>query len=397
MPERHKHDGTNVEIVTLRNGECAFSRKKTQVKEKKKGNRQLEDYGFDHIGSLFNIPSRIDFEQSSRGRTSSASKNLSTPSGTSGITKSTTPCSKSSKRDNSYAGDSTHEKPRRSSRRTRSASTSGFQHHFGESPQDDNVRGKASRARNARLMLEEANTPTPPPPFLQSTIPPPILTFQPPSTPSMAASQAPGAGAEANPALLSPIGKFPSSVQPQTPVQQSAQDAKFPNSPVYPVFRSTSAPQFLHPQQSPTPDLGAAPHTCAGSRDRPVRLPLASIHQSRGNGGPPGSPGPLKYSPYEAKKFEEHYKKAQEQAVELKEGKKDEGDNMNKDVSNRLQHHHICAACGKMRSQEYHKAHPLKKGQIPERQYCPTCTANAAAAAGAGSSIDGPVINVSQG
>lgn len=36
-------------------------------------------------------------------------------------------------------------------------------------------------------------------------------------------------------------------------------------------------------------------------------------------------------------------------------------------------HMHICAGCGKTRSKGYHMTHPLKKGEIPEPDYCRRC------------------------
>ncbi|KAF7540826.1 hypothetical protein G7054_g1019 [Neopestalotiopsis clavispora] len=36
-------------------------------------------------------------------------------------------------------------------------------------------------------------------------------------------------------------------------------------------------------------------------------------------------------------------------------------------------HMHICAGCGKTRSKGYHMTHPLKKGEVPEPDYCRRC------------------------
>ncbi|KAI1636591.1 hypothetical protein F4809DRAFT_608812 [Biscogniauxia mediterranea] len=46
-------------------------------------------------------------------------------------------------------------------------------------------------------------------------------------------------------------------------------------------------------------------------------------------------------------------------------------------ISRRIRHFHICAGCGKKRSKEYQRAHPLKRGEIPEPDYCHRCIRDA--------------------
>ncbi|RYP54888.1 hypothetical protein DL768_000452 [Monosporascus sp. mg162] len=46
---------------------------------------------------------------------------------------------------------------------------------------------------------------------------------------------------------------------------------------------------------------------------------------------------------------------------------------VNRSVSKRIRHYHICAGCGKRRSREYQKTHPLRRGEIPKPTYCARC------------------------
>jgi hypothetical protein len=47
-------------------------------------------------------------------------------------------------------------------------------------------------------------------------------------------------------------------------------------------------------------------------------------------------------------------------------------------LSKRIRHVHVCAGCGKKRSKRYQKAHPLKRGEAPTRNYCYSCLQDAA-------------------
>ncbi|KAK7757772.1 oligosaccharyl transferase stt3 subunit [Diatrype stigma] len=46
-------------------------------------------------------------------------------------------------------------------------------------------------------------------------------------------------------------------------------------------------------------------------------------------------------------------------------------------ISKNIRHHHICTGCGKKRSRDYQKAHPLKRGEIPKPAYCARCVRDA--------------------
>lgn len=49
------------------------------------------------------------------------------------------------------------------------------------------------------------------------------------------------------------------------------------------------------------------------------------------------------------------------------------------DISRRIQHVHTCAGCGKKRSKDYQAAHPLRRGEIPQKSYCLRCIKEAEA------------------
>ncbi|XXG98746.1 hypothetical protein Hte_005075 [Hypoxylon texense] len=181
-------------------------------------------------------------------------------------------------------------------------------------------------------------------------------------------------------AQYSPYGNLPAWTPPQIPPGMNAHfvpSPVTPVSPVYPGFRSASMPVFVQPQPSSAPYPEARPpiHTIPGTTSiLPPPPPLTpSLH-------PRVSSNPFRYSPNEVKKIEEHYKKFQ--AHEAESNKENEGkgkEKENDDFSQHIQHCHFCAACGAMRSKAYHKAHPLERGQIPERSYCHKCKDSAAA------------------
>ncbi len=46
-------------------------------------------------------------------------------------------------------------------------------------------------------------------------------------------------------------------------------------------------------------------------------------------------------------------------------------------ISQHVRHYHICAGCGKKRSKEYRRAHPLRRGEVPNSSYCTRCIEDA--------------------
>ncbi|KAI1767648.1 hypothetical protein GGR53DRAFT_481019 [Hypoxylon sp. FL1150] len=208
-----------------------------------------------------------------------------------------------------------------------------------------------------------------------SARPPPGWNFQPPSTPGTASNQVqppinfPG-GPQGQAAQFGPLNNLPAWTPPPQLVAS-------PISPVSPGYRSSSMPIFFQQRPSPTPYPEVQPpaHAVPGtSFIPPPPPPLLAPHQ------PQGSASPFRYSPNEAKKFEEHYNEALGRKAEKKEEKgkdKYRGD-QDDDFSKHLQHRHFCAACGAMRSKAYHSKHPLEKGQRPQPGYCHKCEVIAA-------------------
>ncbi|KAI1776511.1 hypothetical protein F4818DRAFT_439910 [Hypoxylon cercidicola] len=353
--------GKGLYVTRASNGKPALGRKKS--------NRLLEDYGFDLLGQSFGVPSRMDFERRPRRRSSFHSP----PS----ARDSSTPCGRSSK----YNTSSEHETPtgRKSRARSHSASTVGCQHHChcDCTLHRDRCHYEGSKSRSSSLKPKKSSL------SAKSSIPapspnqPPTWNFQPPSTPSTAANKIPPpmnlpTGLQGQAAQFSPFGNLPAWTPPQiSPGMNSRFVASpvSPISPVFPGFRSASMPVFIQPQSpTPYPEARTPTHAIPGATIIPP--PPPSFTPSH---GPLGSPSPCRYSPNEVKKFEEHYKAQAREAEENKENKGKGNDNQNDDISKHIQHCHFCAACGTMRSKGYHKAHPLKRGQIPERSYCSRC------------------------
>ncbi|KAI2616611.1 hypothetical protein GGR54DRAFT_609900 [Hypoxylon sp. NC1633] len=188
---------------------------------------------------------------------------------------------------------------------------------------------------------------------------------------------------------MSPNRVIPTS--PSTNPQLYAVQLTGPCSPTHaqhPVFlapRSVSMPLPLSQHQftAPYPELKSPTSplfTPVAGPISPLLLSPVSIEgmTPQGNGGGIAAMNsPLRFSPDEAKKCEEHYSESVKK--QIKEATRGMVDKACQHMGKRIRHVHICAGCGKKRPEEYQKAHPLKRGQIPERNYCDSCLHDASA------------------
>lgn len=203
---------------------------------------------------------------------------------------------------------------------------------------------------------------------------PPTWNFQPPSTPGMANNQVPPpmnfpTGPQGQAAQFGPYNNIPA----WTPPPQFMAAPNPPVSPAFPGYRSSSMPVFNQTQPSAAPYQETNPpaHAMPGATffPPPPPPPPTSLR-------PQGSASSFRYSPNEAKKFEEHYKTSLGRTAEEKREEKcqDKAKGEQDDYfSKHLKHRHFCAACGALRSKAYHQKHPLEKGQLPEPDYCHKC------------------------
>ncbi|KAI1206401.1 uncharacterized protein F4807DRAFT_438886 [Annulohypoxylon truncatum] len=158
--------------------------------------------------------------------------------------------------------------------------------------------------------------------------------------------------------------------------------------PIHPLSHSIATPLFHHHSQAISPCREVRPpiYPIAGpliTQAPPppsllAAMPL-SAKQPRDDSRTAAlnSSLPLRYSPSEAKMCEEHYIATRKATTK---GTDKQGDRKTKkmkgagrDIGKHIQHVHFCAGCGRVRSKRYQKEHPLKRGQIPDRDYCTKC------------------------
>jgi hypothetical protein len=142
-----------------------------------------------------------------------------------------------------------------------------------------------------------------------------------------------------------------------------------------PVNAQGSTTQFAATNSFP---LQTQPQSNIGTSPCYIQSPAHPIAQS--TSVPYQGPLPIRYSHTEAMKCEEHYNAVMRNTAQEVNKHEDKHRNRKKktrgfkeDISKHIQHVHICAECGKKRSKKYQKAHPLKKGQVPDRSYCTKC------------------------
>ncbi|KAI0025509.1 hypothetical protein F4780DRAFT_337367 [Xylariomycetidae sp. FL0641] len=398
----------NVYITQTRDGKPAFGRKK--------GNRLIEDYGFDLMGQAFGIPSRMDFERAERDRERAErgrerererecdrrGRRMSMASQSSGIiatdttgvprrSRSILKTTKNPAEMNSELDFTPSKTPLPSRRRSRARSMSSppSMHQLGH------LRGLAgedafdhrSYSGGYPFMspgsFNASQIPPPPPP------PPGVWNPQPMSCHMSASghhnvgySQYPGYSSQSMQADCPPghglSGWAPgyNQMSPQFWNQQGNAHPYSQQRPInpheqaglsYPMAHSMPQPMQAHPAtaMSHTPQTGYAPFA-------PPPPPPA----------PPGAVWGRGYVPEFVRKEDEEYtvKDSDRKASRIrgssrweKGGRGSAEKRFKSRIGRRIQHIHVCAACGQKRSRGYHRDHPLKRGQLPEPDYCARC------------------------
>ncbi|KAI1799115.1 hypothetical protein F4811DRAFT_568639 [Daldinia bambusicola] len=162
--------------------------------------------------------------------------------------------------------------------------------------------------------------------------------------------------------VLNPIHMAPWPNSTPSCIQPRQYTSLFPasQSPAFPLFGSTQVPLPVYPLTPVTPTTPTTPSSS---------LP-------HGKSSKEASSSTVKFSPREAKKFEEHYASTMNpsaRGMNISKTERSENATAIDEIGKYIQHVHICAACGKKRSRGYQRAHPLKRGQIPDRDYCQKC------------------------
>ncbi|KAI1467398.1 uncharacterized protein F4812DRAFT_471481 [Daldinia caldariorum] len=151
--------------------------------------------------------------------------------------------------------------------------------------------------------------------------------------------------------VLNPIHMAPWPNSTPSCIQPRQYTSLFPvsQSPAFTLFGSTQAPLPAYPLTPVTPMTPTTPSSS---------LP-------HGGSSKAASSSTVKFSPREAEKFEEHYTSTvnpSAQETNTIKAKGNKGATAMEDI-----------ACGKKRSRGYQREHPLKRGQIPDRDYCHKC------------------------
>ncbi|KAI1133866.1 hypothetical protein F5Y05DRAFT_400668 [Hypoxylon sp. FL0543] len=363
-------------LATAKNGRSAFGRKKESMSR---------DFGFDALGYIFGMPSPKDLdsdtERQVRRRKSLSSQSrtltLTAPSSSSytftirrrpsqrsySLSRSFSPVAvrQSSRKSSPCSASTTTSK---SSLQSSSTSTPVCSCHCCGSQRSTSHHSHLSQGRDEPLLSGNSLPATP-----NGPISPPLGS-------QGCIVQSPTTGGVL---LLSPLA-------PTTPSHH------YVPTPAFLVPQPPSVPLYV--QQSPTTvqQPGILPPNYPSSGPVPVPLPTSSfanqqfpLVQARSDGHIGASNKPVKFSLTEASKCEEHYNTAlraetkdiNNKKSEVEHKKENEAGNQ-RSVSKHIQHIHHCAGCGRLRSKEYQKAHPLKRGQIPEPEYCTRCLRDAA-------------------
>ncbi|KAI0151899.1 hypothetical protein F4776DRAFT_946 [Hypoxylon sp. NC0597] len=279
---------------------------------------------------------------------------------------------------------------RKSSLRSSSVSTPARSCHCDDSQPTGSYHGRTSKATDAALVSSNIYPPTPGPP--PRSPPPPSMWNTGDRLPATSNVTTVSTAGSRGFAVQTPNSGAPLN---WIPLQTStAPGHYYIQSPVFPGPQQASIPFYFQDNQSTaqSPEIRSPPYPIHGPVLASVPLPTSPFThlpplsgQPRREGGAKVSNGALRFSPNEAKKCEEHYNAASNANIQgtdnnkgkLEDEKEKETEDQG-DIGKHIQHIHICAGCGRVRSKEYQEAHPLERGQIPERRYCSRCLRDAA-------------------
>ncbi|RYP25090.1 hypothetical protein DL767_008485 [Monosporascus sp. MG133] len=363
-PDLYLPDRSNVFITRTKSGKPAFARRKN--------NDLLQDFGFDLLGQSFGVPSRADLERQSRHtHNASQSSGLITLPDTSqypaGKPTSNNEASEAEPEELPLVAGKKNPNVRRPPTPPRGIlkrpkddayfvtydglghppmgyphpSSMGFQPSSpppGHFPCSRHWWGGAPPLNFGSYQHQ--------PPQLLSHVPRyhPQVAYN-GGTPSWVSPQAQAARQYVNP--LSYSGPETASV-PVLPTQQP-----------YPPYLPYTAPASYFMPGPPPPSL---PPGFQGPEVTPLRGNYPNLDTSKVKDAEV-SHNPAATSPGGPCSNEESAEK----------NKIEDDTKVNRNVSKRIRHYHICAGCGKRRSREYQKAHPLRRGEIPKPAYCARC------------------------
>ncbi|KAI0815695.1 hypothetical protein GGR55DRAFT_699545 [Xylaria sp. FL0064] len=375
-----------VYLTHTKDGKPALGRKKTS--------KLLQDYGFAILGQSFGIPSRKDYEGQVRP--------LSVASQSSGlITAQSTP----RKSRAAYAFDDNDEPPttsRKISNMNASSTTLPMEVARKKDRSISNVHQRTTYNTQPPFMKPQGfdlrNIPPPPPP------PPSAMGWR--RHPAMNTGAAPVSmnsySAPFQPAHAPGYSYNGAAMFQGVPNSQHNMVAQYPYHLGMPAPQTIAVPMLPYQQQIKQAQSAGIPQMRAMAAIPPASIPPPPPPPPQewlqAYGMSTGRKGLYRQETKRGSSAEKSFERVnqdedpQGDARQTHEKSKNNED-VRRQLSKRIRHVHVCAGCGKKRSARYQRAHPLKRGEIPELNYCYSCLKDAADTdygESDGGSINGP-------
>ncbi|KAI0829993.1 hypothetical protein F5Y06DRAFT_307989 [Hypoxylon sp. FL0890] len=393
-------------------GICITKTKHRKPASGRKKESQLKDLGFDPLGYLFGFASYKDLKSSTKRQVRPRMSFSSQPQSSAPTTISTTirifkrrgrpsqrshsrgravspvTVGESSRRSSSSAPTTTSKSSLKKSLRSSSISTPVRSCHCGSSQSSNSSLDGTSEAREETSL--PGNT------YPSTSMPPPSRPLPStqnfgnslPTTPNVPVT--PNAGSQGF-AVQTPNTGSILWIQPVTPTPPGHH---YVQASVLPVSQPSSIPLYVQQSQSTVqqPVVISPTYPISGPVSGPASLPASQLTyqkfppgQLRSGGSTGALNKPVRFSPNEARKCEEHYNAALKAGAQgtngstskVKNKKENEAEDQ-RSIGKHIQHINHCAGCGRVRSKAYQRAHPLERGQIPEPAYCAKCLRDAA-------------------
>lgn len=364
--------GSNVFITRTRSGKPAFARKKKS---------NLEDFGFDILSQTFGVPSVAEMRRRAPSRyVRQSARNYRNPFSAAAAlppqyfpaqevfnNKGPGPEPEPEPVSDSDSEEVTLVVKKKGSNGDLTATPQGILKRPGNKGSSRNIPGSSGKGYPYSHSPGLQGHPPPPHyPYTQNGLGnvPPFPPSQ-PHYPYQGLSHVPGGPQQA-------MYTGPSTWTTQQAPLQYATSAAFP---AYQPMTMPAQPIQQHPFSYAAPFMSAQPPA-----PPPPSLPTQPLFPGAGMPGLRGSRTGVKNDNegHNASGVEPDTPIAADRRNRTRDrGNLNDDSNEVEDVGKRIRHYHICAGCGKRRSREYQKAHPLKRGEKPVPAYCTRCIRDA--------------------
>ncbi|RYO85764.1 hypothetical protein DL766_008549 [Monosporascus sp. MC13-8B] len=363
-PDLHLPDRSSVFVTRTKSGKPAFARRKN--------NDLLQDFGFDLLGQSFGVPSRADLERQLRH-----THNASQSSGLIALPdKSQYPAGKPTSNNEEFKAESERLPLVVGKKDPNAQRPPTPPRGILKRPRDDAYFATYDGLGHPPVGYPHTSSmgfqPPPPPPghfpcskhWLGGVLPLNVSSYQ--HQPPQHISHVPGYHPQvayhgATPSWVSPQAQAaPQYVNPLGyPGPQTASAPILPTQHPYPPYLpyTAPAPHFIPGPPPPSLSPGFQGPMATSLRDNHPNLDTSNVKDAE-----------VCYNPATISPGGPH---SNEESAE--KNKIEDDAKVNRNGSKRIRHYHICAGCGKRRSRDYQKAHPLRRGEIPKPAYCARC------------------------